>query len=96
MRTTIIFFTLVGVLLATVSSPSHAYIGPGMGGGVIVAVLGILGAFFVGLIGIVYFPIKRMLKNKAKKKREAQAAAEDSSTENDQGTQVNNSADDSE
>lgn len=70
MKNTLFCLTLFGVLLTT-SSPSHAYIGPGMGGGVVVAVLGILGAFVVGLFGIVYFPIKRALKNKAKKKKEA-------------------------
>lgn len=68
-----LFTLLAGVtLFATASLPAYAYIGPGMGGGVIVAVLGIIGAFIVGLFGIVYFPIKRALKNKAKKKAEAE------------------------
>ena len=45
-----------------------AYIGPGMGGGVIAAIFGIIAAFFLGLWGILYFPIKRAFKNKRKKK----------------------------
>ena len=45
-----------------------AYIGPGMGGGVIAAIFGIIAAFFLGLWGILYYPIKRMLKNKKKEK----------------------------
>ena len=45
-----------------------AYIGPGMGGGVIAAIFGIIAAFFIGLWGILYYPIKRFLKNKKKKK----------------------------
>ena len=45
-----------------------AYIGPGMGGGVIAAIFGIIAAFFLGLWGILYYPIKRALKNKKKKK----------------------------
>ena len=44
-----------------------AYIGPGMGGGVIAAIFGIIAAFFLGLWGILYYPIKRALKNKKKK-----------------------------
>ena len=44
------------------------YIGPGMGGGVIAAIFGIIAAFFLGLWGILYYPIKRFLKNKKKKK----------------------------
>ena len=45
-----------------------AYIGPGMGGGVIAAIFGIIAAFFLGLWGILYYPIKRALKNKKKNK----------------------------
>ena len=44
------------------------YIGPGMGGGVIAAIFGIIAAFFLGLWGILYYPIKRTLKNKKRKK----------------------------
>ena len=38
-----------------------------MGGGVIAAIFGIIAAFFLGLWGILYYPIKRALKNKKKK-----------------------------
>ena len=41
-----------------------AYIGPGMGGGVIAAIFGIIAAFFLGIWGILYYPIKRAFKNK--------------------------------
>ena len=50
------------------TSPLLGYIGPGMGGGVIAAIFGILAAFFLGLWGILYYPIKRAFKNKKKKK----------------------------
>ena len=46
--------------------PLFAYIGPGMGGGVIAAIFGIIAAFFLGLWGILYYPIKRAFKNKKK------------------------------
>ena len=45
-----------------------AYIGPGMGGGVIAAIFGIIAAFFLGLWGILYYPLKRAFKNKKRKK----------------------------
>ena len=48
--------------------PFFAYIGPGMGGGVIAAIFGIIAAFFLGLWGILYYPIKRAFKNRKKKK----------------------------
>ena len=53
-------------------SPLVAYIGPGMGGGVIAAIFGIIAAFFLGLWGILYYPIKRAIKNKKKKNKLSQ------------------------
>ena len=40
-----------------------------MGGGVIAAIFGIIAAFFLGLWGILYYPIKRAFKNKKKNKK---------------------------
>jgi len=54
------------IALLIISSPASAYIGPGMGGGVIAAVLGVTGAVILALFGILYYPIKRMLKNRKK------------------------------
>ena len=54
--------------LFIVSLPSYAYIGPGMGGGVIAATIGFFAAIFLGLWGILYYPIKRALKNRKDKK----------------------------
>ena len=54
------------IALLIISSPAFAYIGPGMGGGVIAAVLGVIGAVLLALFGILYYPIKRMLKNRKK------------------------------
>jgi len=49
--------------------PVFAYIGPGMGGGVIAAIFGIIAAFFLGLWGILYYPIKRAFKKNKKFKK---------------------------
>ena len=46
-----------------------AYIGPGMGGGLISAIFVIIAAFFLGLWGILYYPIKRAFKNKKIRRR---------------------------
>ena len=48
--------------------PSYAYLGPGMGGGVIAATIGFFAAILLGLWGILYYPIKRALKNRKNKK----------------------------
>ena len=49
--------------------PSYAYVGPGMGGGVIAAIIGFFAAILLGLWGILYYPIKRALKNRKDKKK---------------------------
>jgi len=51
-----------------ISIPLHAYIGPGMGGGVIAAIIGFFAAILLGLYGILYYPIKRALKKRKDKK----------------------------
>jgi len=42
------------------ASPSFAYLGPGIGGGVIAATIGIIIAIFAALFGLIWFPIKRL------------------------------------
>lgn len=54
--------------------PAHAYIGPGMGGGAIAALIGLLGSVILAFVGILYFPIKRALKRRKAKAKEATQA----------------------
>ena len=49
-----ILFSLIGYLFL--------YIGPGLGGGVIAAIFGIITAFFLSLIAIFWYPIKKCIK----------------------------------
>ncbi len=56
------------IILLSISSPASAYIGPGVGGGVIAAIVGFFAAILLGLWGILYYPIKRALKNRKDKK----------------------------
>ena len=53
---------LIGLVAA--SLPVHAYIGPGMGAGAIASVLGVLGAILLAIFGLLYYPIKRILKKR--------------------------------
>lgn len=61
------YFLLIGFSLFIIM-PANAYIGPGMGGGMIAAVIGFFAAILLGLWGILYYPIKRALKNRKDKK----------------------------
>ena len=49
---------------------AFAYLGPGMGGGIISVTIGIIVAFFAAIIGILWFPIKKRLKKNNEKKTE--------------------------
>lgn len=50
----------------TTALPASAYIGPGLGAGAVGAVLGVIGAVFLALFAVVYYPIKRMLRRRRK------------------------------
>ena len=59
------------VLLITIfliSIPVKAYIGPGMGGGVLLAIGGFILALIAALFGIIYYPIKRKILSYKNKK----------------------------
>ena len=61
----LIFSSIVFCLTAT---SSLAYLGPGVGGGVIAATIGIIVAIFAALFGLIWFPVKRLLKKRKEKK----------------------------
>lgn len=52
------------LLFIFITTSSYAYLGPGVGGGVIAATIGIIVAIFAAVFGLIWFPIKRMLKKK--------------------------------
>lgn len=55
----LLFFTLALLLSST---NAHAYIGPGLGAGVIAIVLGFLVGFLMLLVGVVWYPLKKLIK----------------------------------
>lgn len=55
------------IILISISNHASGYLGPGVGGGVIAGILGVIVALLLLLIGIIYYPIKRMLKKKKPK-----------------------------
>jgi hypothetical protein len=48
------------VVLAPLTA--NAYIGPGVGAGVVATVLGILAGIMMLIVGVVWYPIKRLYK----------------------------------
>tara|TARA_B110001454_G_C12522297_1_gene351596 strand:+ start:339 stop:539 length:201 start_codon:yes stop_codon:yes gene_type:complete len=55
------------LFLFLVPTHSYAYLGPGMGGGIIVATIGVVVAIFAAIFGILWFPIKRFIKKNKNK-----------------------------
>lgn len=58
------------LILLILPSNAHAYLGPGMGIGAIIAVLGVILSIILVLFGIIYYPVKKLknyIKNKKKK-----------------------------
>ena len=64
--------TFTTLLFFLITTSSYAYLGPGIGGGILVATLGIVIAIFAAIIGVIWFPLKRFLKRRKKKKIEKQ------------------------
>ena len=46
------------------------YVGPGLDGGVVAAVLGILASFFLALFAIIWYPLKRVYLRLKRKRSE--------------------------
>ena len=60
---------MINIFLSLAFVSCLAYIGPGLGGGAIAAVFGFIAAFILGLWGILYYPIKRAIKNRKSLKK---------------------------
>ena len=58
-------YTFLFFIFAT---PVFSYLGPGVGGGIIAASLGVIFAIIAGVFGIIWFPLKRYFKKKKQKK----------------------------
>lgn len=59
---------LITIFFLLISSPSFAYLAPGVGAGAVAATIGVVVAIFAALFGLIWFPIKRLLKKKKEKK----------------------------
>ena len=56
-------FNLIMVILMLFTLPSYgeAYVGPGLGLGVVGAVIGVIVAVFLAFVGMLWYPIKRFI-----------------------------------
>jgi len=73
--------TALAVMMALAATPAHAYVGPGLGVGVIAVVFGIIGSIFLAIVSVLWYPIKRLIGKKPKPA--ADVAVADEATESD-------------
>ena len=73
---------LCGAVLAmcVCATPAAAYIGPGLGLGVIASIFGAIAAFLMMIAGLIWYPVKVMLRKRREKKAGAALPAADAST----------------
>lgn len=58
------YLSLAAMIMLAVGfeSPAHAYLGPGLGLGAIGVTLGVIATFVLAFLGLLWYPLKRMLK----------------------------------
>ena len=62
-----IFTAITALLIAFLPMQAQAYIGPGMGLGMAATVLGLFVVFVLLLAGLIWFPIRRFLRQRKQK-----------------------------
>jgi hypothetical protein len=64
-----------GALAAFVAQPAYAYIGPGAGLTAIGTVIALLGGILLAIVGFIWYPIKRLLRSRARGKSDSLEAS---------------------
>lgn len=60
MQIILTFIFLLFLLITPITA--HAYVGPGLGAGIVGLIIGILLTVFLGIFGIFYYPIKKLVQ----------------------------------
>ena len=66
---------MVLVLLLFSAAVAHAYVGPGLGLGLIGAILGALLTVILAIAGVIWYPVKRLLRKKSQTQAGKQSGA---------------------
>ena len=57
------------LIFLNLTTPSNAYLGPGIGAGILLATLGIVVAIIASIVGLIWFPLKKIFNKKKKRKK---------------------------
>lgn len=55
---------LVATVFLVLAPVAHAYVGPGLGLGVIGALFGAIAVVFLAIVGVFWYPLKRILRKR--------------------------------
>ena len=58
----------IGLALVLSPATAQAYVGPGMGAGAVAAVLGVLAGLLMLVVGVVWYPLKKLARRLRNKK----------------------------
>ena len=64
---------IIAAIVAAIVAMAHsidafAYVGPGLGAGAVAAVLGVAGGILMLIVGVVWYPIKRVIRRLRERK----------------------------
>ena len=76
MRLVKIVYAFAALMFAITPLHAHAYIGPGMGLGMAATVLGLFVVFILLMVGLIWLPIRRFLRER-KQNQKTQNSASD-------------------
>jgi hypothetical protein len=68
-RICVLSLAMAATMLLISPESAAAYVGPGAGLTVIGAALALIGSIVLGIVGFIWYPIKRILRARAKKDR---------------------------
>jgi O-antigen/teichoic acid export membrane protein len=69
----VMLILLISVILV---DSSYAYIGPGLGLGAVGALVGTIVAIFLAIIGVIWYPLKRLLRKVRSAKHDTGGSSE--------------------
>lgn len=72
---------ILPIVLSVFSAPLFAYVGPGSGLSAIGTIFALIAAFFLAIVGFIWYPIKRLFKGNKASKRQPSASNQTQSTE---------------
>jgi len=79
--------SIILLILTLASTSAHAYVGPGLGLGVLGALFGLILTVLLAIFGVFWYPIKRLVKKKRNAKQKSQEAVPDKQDrDNNKGT----------